>query len=1263
MSTTIESLELEIVSNSKDAVNGIDALTRSLTKLKNATKDGAGLSSVSKETVKVAEAMKKVNEVNSKATSSFTDLYHKVKTGVQVIAKIGKAISTAIGKSSDYVENLNLFTVSMGEYASEAQEYAEMVSEIMGIDPGEWMRNQGVFMTLATGFGVASDRAAVMSKNLTQLGYDLSSFFNISYEDAMQKLQSGLSGELEPLRRIGYDLSQAKLEATALELGIDKSVSAMTQAEKAQLRYYAIMTQVTTAHGDMARTLDAPANQLKVFKAQVNMAAREIGNIFIPALKAILPYFIAGVKVVRIFANSIANLFGFEIPEVDYSGVTGGAEDASGALDDTLESAKKLKSYMLGFDELNVINPNEGDDLSLEDTLGALDFELPTYDFLSGAVESKVSKIVEEMKEWAGLTGEIDSWADLLNTKLGTILEIALGIGTAVATWKFASLATNLAKAIKEAGLNKVTMGITLMVTGFTLELKGAYDIGYEGLSLENAIKTAIGAAMGIGGALLTFGTTPVGWAVGIGVALTMLITGISMGVSKKLMEEDLDKRFGDLALSNDEVKSFVKKLTDTPLGISMSVVVNEINTRDGLKTKVEDSIEEINSLNFKIQCGVEIPKESYITAVDDFIASAEKYLEQNEIVARTSIAVVYDESATGVRLSEFVTTFYDTSFAKLETLGKELKDCVENGFVDGKWIDNSHEQAIKLQKEIQEILDYMSTVEFEAKLTALKLDAVGTELTPDSFARILNDAQDAIQSNIENLEGIRLEALKVAKMEFDQNILQGMAEDQALDIYNQAVAEADKKFRDGKLELSWGTFDFGMDVIMQAYSEEIGLTVPLLQKDTSTLFTEGSMMLLPDETYDNIDNLMSQLQDAYKFGFRDLDISSEARKNINNLLKELSPTKEQYLKIAQDALAAGEAVPDNVAQGLNDIYKLEAITGNLEAIHYLVGQHLSTDPSYLDMLATCEDAGSAASDGVASGLLNNVQVIEDAANGTITLVNDTIGTKVFEVTPTLVENLKALGVNLSEGLLKGAETQIEADKKKWYEWSWLPWNWFKSNNEIASPSKLFTRGGGFIAEGLFNGVNGGVRESDYRTIFERISDGLERTKNTIKGIINGILTFIETMANGVIKGINKVITSLNRLSIDVPDWVTSLTGLTAFGFNIPMLSEITIPRLAEGGFPEQGQLFIAREAGAEMVGNIGRRTAVANNDQIVAGIASGVAEANGEQNVLLREQNSLLRALLEKESGTYLDGRSLTNSVEKYQRERGRVLMTGGAY
>ena len=307
----VESLELQIKGNASGATRSINTLIKTLDKLEQATAGGCGLSSVSKE-------MKKLNNINiglssstRSSAASFGQLATKVAAAAISLKKVGTTIASWINESNEYVENLSLFKVSMGEYAESAQEYAEAVGEIMGIDPSAWMRNQGVFMTMATGFGVATDRAATMSQQLTQLGYDISSFYNTSVEDAMQKLQSGLAGELEPLRRLGYDLSQAKLEATALSLGIDKAVSSMTQAEKAELRYYAIMTQVTQVQGDMARTLESPANQMRIFKAQTEQAARALGNIFIPALNAILPYAIAATKVLRIIADAVAALFNF----------------------------------------------------------------------------------------------------------------------------------------------------------------------------------------------------------------------------------------------------------------------------------------------------------------------------------------------------------------------------------------------------------------------------------------------------------------------------------------------------------------------------------------------------------------------------------------------------------------------------------------------------------------------------------------------------------------------------------------------------------------------------------------------------------------------------------------------------------------------------------------------------------------------------------------------------------------------------------------
>lgn len=416
--------------------------------------------------------------------------------------KIGHFIAQAVTESNKYQEDLNLFTVALGQYAAEAQNYAEKVSDVMGIDPAQWLRNQGVFNTLLTGFGDTAERAQLMSQNLTQLGYDISSFFNISIEDAMQKLQSGISGELEPLRRLGYDLSQARLEQTALNLGIKESVANMTQAEKAELRYYAIMTQVTTAQGDMARTLEAPANQLRILQAQLTQAARAIGNIFIPALNAILPYAIAVVQVIREIANALANLAGFKLTEVDYSGVNSaavGAESLADNLDDAAGAAKKLKQYTAGFDELNVFAPNTGSGSGAgAGGAGGFDFDLPTYDFLGDAVQTRIGEIKKMIED---TLAEITTIVSGFMLAVGAIL-VVTGVNIPLGVGLMAAGAVGLAATV---GLNWTAMSselastlalITGVVGGFLLAL-GAI-MAFSGANLPLGI-----ALMALGGASL----------------------------------------------------------------------------------------------------------------------------------------------------------------------------------------------------------------------------------------------------------------------------------------------------------------------------------------------------------------------------------------------------------------------------------------------------------------------------------------------------------------------------------------------------------------------------------------------------------------------------------------------------------------------------------------------------------------------------------------------------------------------------------------
>ena len=426
---------------------------------------------------------------------------------VTIYRAIAKFLGNAIGKSSEYIETLNLFTVSLGQYAEEAYNYAQKVSEVMGIDPAEWMQNLSVLNTIISGFGVAGDKAAFMSKNLTQLTYDLQS----SYGEALgtttaqmaQKVQSAIAGELEPLRRLGYDLSVARLQEEALSLGITKRVSAMNQAEKSQLRYYAMMTQVTELQGDMGRTLEQPANMLRILRAQLEQAARAIGNLFIPVLTKVLPIAIALASALRQIIGAIAELFGVTIQDPEWGSSFGNAASGSGAIADNMDSAagsaKELKRYLAGFDELNVLpDQNQGGSGSGAGVGGGdLGLDLPGYDFLKNAVTTQID-------EWKK---KLEPLVSFVKDNLKEILGLIATIGIALLAWKLSNDFLNGIMALKTLGKNglsiplTISAGVILTATGFTIEFSGIKDAIEKKLNSFNFGEIILGGLTGTAGA------------------------------------------------------------------------------------------------------------------------------------------------------------------------------------------------------------------------------------------------------------------------------------------------------------------------------------------------------------------------------------------------------------------------------------------------------------------------------------------------------------------------------------------------------------------------------------------------------------------------------------------------------------------------------------------------------------------------------------------------------------------------------------------
>ena len=321
------------------------------------------------------------------AESSLDSFISKLRTLASVIRavatvastfyKVGQGIAYCVDQSNHYIENINLADTSLGQYAATAHEYADAVKAALGINSGEFLKNQGTFMTMAQGMGVAANNAYTMSKGLTQLSYDLASFFNITNDEAFEKVRSGLAGEIEPLRALGYDLTTARLQQEAYNMGLNEQVSNMTQAEKAMLRYKAIMSQVSWAHGDLAKTAASPANQIRILKSQMQTAAQAIGNVFLPMLQAIIPVAVAVVKAVATLANLLAKVTGgTAIANMGfgdggaYEGTAAAADDAADAIDNAGNAAggagnkagkaakqvEELKRQLMGFDEINKFN-------------------------------------------------------------------------------------------------------------------------------------------------------------------------------------------------------------------------------------------------------------------------------------------------------------------------------------------------------------------------------------------------------------------------------------------------------------------------------------------------------------------------------------------------------------------------------------------------------------------------------------------------------------------------------------------------------------------------------------------------------------------------------------------------------------------------------------------------------------------------------------------------------------------------------------------
>ncbi|MEG0898504.1 MAG: hypothetical protein RSF40_02185 [Oscillospiraceae bacterium] len=775
LSISVDKLQLEIIDNSDKAVKGLDRLTASLQKIKSATGSmNSKIRGLSDSNKKLADSNEKVGKLFSDITSKMTKAISKYSVMFLAVRRLATVFADVFNESNKFIEVLNFTAVVFGDLYGKTVAYAEQVQELMGIDISEWLNANATFMQIATGFGVVADKAQLMSANLTQIVYDLSSLRNTSVKDALNAVSSALTGQTKPLLRYGISVHKATLQETAFQHGITKSVSLMTNAEKVMLRYIQIFEASKNAKGDLNRTISTPANSLRILTAQFTQLKRAIGNIVSVFAVKLIPYVQAFVRLATDGANRLAKMFGFELPKIDYLGIdelfSGTEEDVKG----TETAVKSLKKQLMGFDEINMINAPDTSTDVLGDSMGGspVDLELPSYidDFLKG------------------LDGNLDPYIEKLKT-IGKWVEI---IGIGFLGWKLTKsflngfnnlLTINLPKL---GGLLRTVGGkggialaiiagvVALIVMRFVDLYKNCeeFRVGVE--RIKDVSKIVFGAMKDILGGVIKV-AKDVGRAM-----LNLLPDSIRISIQEKLKSIGLDwKSFGMILLGFSPIEALiyqVKKLGKAFEDKTKPIEIFQKDISKLTKTKCEPFIEEMKNLD------------NVITELDwsDSIITDEDVSEISNKVGKITDTIISeldgDKNEALKNLNSLKNTIDEETFNNIQSKTSKYYDNMTKSVTDGETrINQIYSTASKEKRKVtDEEVAEVNRIKSQMYDTGLK-QLTDNEVEYTTITRRLKDNSIAI--SLEQASGIIKNAMKTK----DETVKS--AEDQ----YSKITLEAER--------------------------------------------------------------------------------------------------------------------------------------------------------------------------------------------------------------------------------------------------------------------------------------------------------------------------------------------------------------------------------------------------------------------------------------------------------------------------------------
>lgn len=1315
------------LSKAPNVSQNIIDMTNALANLaRTGSSSGRAASSLSSTLGFYDKSAKKSKSSTLSLASAFGKLYASYWLVFRGISKLKSAMNI----SSALTEVENVVRQTFGNYESLIQDFTKTSIQNYGMSELTAKQVASRFQAMGTAIGYSQGKMADMSLTLTKLTGDLASFYNEEQEDVARRLQAIFTGETEPLRRYGLDLTQATLKERALKEGLDADIKSMSQAEKVMLRYQYVLQNTAMANNDFSRTADTWANQVRVLKQSFEQLASIIGGALINAFKPFVRTLNSVMQKVIQFATTVTNalgsIFGWKY-EVSVGGIaddwSSSMEDFADSEDDATSSAKKLKNTLLGFDEINALTDNTDSssgkgnggtgNIGGGDTGGLVPtdtifkkFKSDIPDLFSlGEYISKALRNALAGIDWDSIYDKARNFgrglaeflnglirpdtfyqvgrtlANSLNTVVYGALEfantfdwsnfgksIAEGINGVFLNWDAKSTAQminkwvqglfttlvdalthikwgTIAKRIGEFLSNLEIKTVAIIIGAMTIKKIAKMQIAKTVLSqLGSAIQGDISKAI-----IAKFGSANAG---NVGSAIwTWLKKGTTKGASSSAKE-----------ISKTLVGNISAKTTSALAGLSNTlkfsiggagILAEAVLVKRGFQTIADQGKVTASSIaEITTGAGVALGALKLIGMLNPFTAAI------TGAVGLASALYGVKKSIDNAEFDTWFNTMKNTGGVTMQELGEQAKTAFSNIAKGSEDAKNSISSIEETKESISGTIDNINlmrdAIDKGAYTASEKIPQITEQmqtLLSDSKT-IFDEEYDVIIKGLCGSLGEALEASGYSTSQIATDLATLKAEgDASLGALEQDLKNLYTQFSNGAISAE--EFSSQSEPIIKALQEinadkatdslskytdalDVAKYITANGFDTGTFQTDlaqvgdslvSARQTVEDEANGIKESIMNYKRQLEAMGQDTSGIDWEAMLNCNQ--ESVERTKSQ---LDSAMLEYTNKVQDGLLNQLPAV--VEQATADYEKLNPIQKFFVSKDSYVTDAINRWKDNTlSPVSDSIKQSLeqlgIDGGEWSESVGKDLIDSLYDTVTETSFEGVEITTKTLKSNYQDIINNALKELPSIMEqygkdsvdgynngidngkgkAENKMQSLADWIKTAFHNSVLKFGSPSHTMEQYGEWIDDGVNNGVDN-KKDSVLSNLSNFASDIQNGFRNGISDMPN-IASDILSRAHDIISGALDRMKSLFNFSWSLPSLKMphfSIDG--SFSLNPPSVPHFSVDWYAAGGFPDTGQLFVAREAGPEMVGTMGSKTAVANNQQIVEGVATGVANA-----------------------------------------------------